>query len=165
MKSFQEALEESTCHKRAIICEIFDINGKLLSRESNRCNPEGGKCHRLGISQNKDNYDTTSHCNWTHAEIMAIMNLPSDSVPYKAVIHGHDFACEKCEIELKKAGVGVIQIFKPEDYKTKYEKVIKERDEFVIKFQEFLRKREYFVTDDGVCRTFRDLLDMYKNTL
>jgi deoxycytidylate deaminase len=110
MKTFKEAIEESTCQKRATVCEIYDANWILLSRESNRCNPEGGTCHRLGLVQNKDNYDKDSHCNWTHAEINAIAALPEGSTPFEAIVYGHNFACQNCENALKAAGVQRISI-------------------------------------------------------
>lgn len=112
MKTLQEVKSESTCQKRVTVCEIFDKDGKLLSRESNRCNPDGGMCHRLGIVQDKNNYDTDSHCNWTHAEINAIANLPIGASPFKAVLHGHSFYCDACESALK--SVGVIELIKPD---------------------------------------------------
>lgn len=100
-----DASKKSTCQKRITVCEIYDKNDILLSCESNRCDPEGGTCHRLGLVQNKNNYDVSSHCNWTHAEIMAIQALPSGSQPHKVIVYGHTFLCDNCERELK--GVGV----------------------------------------------------------
>lgn len=104
-KSFTEVQKESTCQKRTTVCEIYDESGNLLARESNRCNPEGGTCHRLEINQEKANYDKESQCNWTHAEINAIAALPKDSKPFQAVIYGHTFFCDACEEALRKVGV------------------------------------------------------------
>jgi hypothetical protein len=112
MKSIQEVYKESTCQKRVTIVELYDVEGNLLSRESNRCSPEGGVCHRLEVTQSKDNYDIHSHCNWIHAEIMAIQSLPENSKPYRAVLFGHDFYCDACETALKKVGVGIFDISK-----------------------------------------------------
>lgn len=105
IKSFNTVISESTCQKRITVCEIYDENNKLLSRESNRCNPDGGVCHRLFLVQDKGAYDKESRCNWTHAEINAINNLPQNSNPYKAVLYGHDFFCDSCEKELRKIGI------------------------------------------------------------
>ncbi len=105
VKSFNTAVEESTCQKRKVICEIYDDKGNLLARESNRCNPEGGICHRLGVVQDKTNYDTESSCNWVHAEINAINALPIGSKPKTAYLYGHTFFCSACEEKLKEVGV------------------------------------------------------------
>jgi len=110
MKSMREVIAESTCQKRVTVCEIYNYLGKLLSRESNRCNPAGGSCHRLGVSQDKSNYDKDSECNWTHAEIMAINALPKNSFPYMAILMGHRFTCLNCEEALRNAGVKKIYI-------------------------------------------------------
>lgn len=104
-KSFTEVQKESTCQKRTTVCEIYDEKGMLLARESNRCNPEGGTCHRLEINQDKANYDKESQCNWTHAEINAIAALQKDCKPFQAIIYGHTFFCDACEEALRKAGV------------------------------------------------------------
>jgi len=112
IKSIEDAKTESTCQKRIIVCEIFDVDGKLLARESNRCEPEGETCHRIGVVQAKEGYDVNSSCNWTHAEIMAINALPNNSRPYKAVISGHDFYCDACEEALKNIGVEILEIKK-----------------------------------------------------
>jgi len=109
LKTFEEAIQESTCQKRITVCEIYDADGKLLSRESNRCSPEGDVCCRLGVIQTKDNYDKESSCNWIHAEIMAI-NALKGGVPENAILYGHDFLCDNCEEALKGIGVKVIKI-------------------------------------------------------
>jgi len=111
MKSFEDVLAESTCQKRKTVCELYDADGNLLSRESNRCNPDG-ICHRLGVVQGKDNYDKSSNCNWTHCEINAIKSLPKDNKPIKAILYGHDFYCDKCEDALRLAGVKIFEINK-----------------------------------------------------
>jgi hypothetical protein len=105
MNSFYKVMRESTCKKRVTICEIYDIDNNLLSRESNRCNPDNGVCARLGVIQSKENYDVHSHCNWTHAEINAIKSLPLDCKPHKIILYGHNFLCDNCEQELRKIGV------------------------------------------------------------
>ena len=84
--------------------------GNLLSRESNRCSPDNNICSRLNIVQGKENYDINSTCNWVHAEINTINNLPADSKPYKSILYGHDFYCDACENALKEAGVEVLEI-------------------------------------------------------
>lgn len=101
---------ESTCQKRIIICEIYDKQNNLLARESNRCSPEGGICHRLGVVQNKDNYDKTSSCNWFHAEMNALHALQEGAKPYKAIIYGHNFICDNCENELLNHGVEKLEV-------------------------------------------------------
>ena len=112
MKSIQEVAKQSTCQKRVTVCEIFNEDNECLARESNRCSPEGGTCHRLGLIQGKDNYDVNSHCNWTHAEINTIKALPENCKPHRAVIYGHDFFCDNCENELRKVGVTIFEISK-----------------------------------------------------
>ena len=104
-KTLKYTASESTCQKRQTICDIYDEQGVLLSRESNRCNPTGGTCHRIGVVQQKD----TSSCNWVHAEINAIYKLPNKSKPYRALLYGHSFYCDACETALKKAGVVVLE--------------------------------------------------------
>jgi deoxycytidylate deaminase len=105
IKSFQQAHAESTCQKRVTVVELYDAAGNLLARESNRCAPEGGTCHRLGVVQGKENYDVHSHCNWTHAEINALAALPKGARPYTAKLYGHSFYCDACEAALRAAGV------------------------------------------------------------
>jgi deoxycytidylate deaminase len=105
VKTIEQVKAESTCLKRITICEIYDLFGNLLARESNRCNPPGGVCGRMGVVQNKKNYDKESTCNWTHAEINAINALPEGSKPYSAIVLGHSFLCDNCEQALKKVGV------------------------------------------------------------
>jgi deoxycytidylate deaminase len=105
IKSFSKCLEESTCKKRKVVCELYDIDGNLLIRESNRCSPNNGICCRLNINQDKNNYDAESSCNWIHAEINAINNLQIGLIPFKAVVYGHSFFCDNCEKELRKIGV------------------------------------------------------------
>jgi deoxycytidylate deaminase len=114
MKTFLEVKLESTCQKRVTVVEIFDKEGKLLSRESNRCDPNNGECSRIGVVQNKDNYDVHSTCNWTHAEIMAIQALPEGSKPYMAVLYGHSFYCTPCEQALRDVGVVEFKVIEPE---------------------------------------------------
>lgn len=110
MKSFEQASQESTCQKRITVCEIYDAEGNLLSRESNRCNPTGGICTRLGLVQSKTNYDVESTCNWTHAEINAIKSLKESDKPHKAIIYGHTFFCDACENALRSVGVKELEI-------------------------------------------------------
>ena len=110
MKDFNLVLFESTCQKRIVVCELYDIDGNLLARESNRCDPSGGTCHRLGATQSKESYDVESECNWTHAEIMALNSLAKDAKPYKSIIYGHEFYCPTCEAALKKAGVQILEV-------------------------------------------------------
>ncbi len=111
MKTLEEAAAESTCQKRLVVCEIYDEYGKILAVESNRCSPTGGLCHRIGVVQTKADYDVTSACNWTHAEIMAIRALPRGSyTPHRAVIYGHSYPCDACESALRRVGVEIIDI-------------------------------------------------------
>lgn len=110
INTFEQAVAQSTCQKRITICEIYDIEYNLLSRESNRCEPDNGVCSRFDVKQNKDNYDTESNCNWTHAEIRAIQSLPSNSKPYLSILYGHNFYCDACEQALKDAGVQIFEI-------------------------------------------------------
>jgi hypothetical protein len=110
MNEFEKARQNSTCQKRITICEIYDKEGVLLACESNRCDPSGGTCHRLGLVQSKEGYDVTSHCNWTHAEVMTIGKLKEGDRPYRSVIHGHDFYCDSCEEALRRVGVEVLEI-------------------------------------------------------
>ncbi len=110
LKSFDFVTTQSTCQKRVIVCEIYDAQGVLLARESNRCNPEGGTCHRLGLVQAKEGYDVNSSCNWTHAEINALAALPAGAQPHKAVVYGHTFFCSPCEQALRDVGVVLFEI-------------------------------------------------------
>lgn len=112
MKSLEEVIKESTCQKRITVCELYDENNNLLTRESNRCEPYGGTCHRLGTIQNKDNYDIESSCNWIHAEMMAVQRMSKNVAPHKAILYGHDFYCTACEDALKVAGVKIFEIQK-----------------------------------------------------
>lgn len=107
---FFKTFMQSTCQKRVTICEIYDKDNNLLSRESNRCNPTGGTCHRLDTSNTKKDYPTESHCNWEHAEARAVKSLPKGSEPYMAILYGHDFYCDDCEKKLKDSGVQVLRI-------------------------------------------------------
>jgi deoxycytidylate deaminase len=109
---FDAVASESTCQKRPVVCILVSKEGKVVSSGANRCEPEGGVCHRLGIIQNKENYDTASTCNWSHAEIQAIGNLPEDFKPHKAFLKGHEFFCQPCEDALKAIGVEKFEIVK-----------------------------------------------------
>ena len=110
MRTLEEVKAESTCQKRVTICEIFDKEGNLLSRESNRCSPDGGICHRLEVNQGKDNYDVNSQCNWHHAEQRAVSLLPIGSNAYRSVLYGHSFYCDACESALRGSGVEILDI-------------------------------------------------------
>lgn len=112
IEDFELVVAESTCQKRVVVCELYDDQGVLLSRQSNRCNPANGICSRLNIVQNKESYDVHSTCNWTHAEIMAIQNLPENSNPVTAILYGHDFYCGSCEEALKSIGITSLKIVK-----------------------------------------------------
>jgi deoxycytidylate deaminase len=105
MKSIEQAKAESTCQKRVTVVQIIDEKGYIVACESNRCAPEGRTCHRMGVVQGKENYDTHSHCNWAHAEINAINALPEGAKPKKAILYGHDFYCQPCEDALRAVGV------------------------------------------------------------
>lgn len=110
MKTHEEVAKEGTCQKRLTITEIYDENDVLLARESNRCNPDGGICHRMNITQSKAEYSVDSSCNWIHSEINAINALPKNCRPHKAICYGHTFFCDSCESALKRVGVTVFQI-------------------------------------------------------
>ena len=112
VKSFESAVSESTCQKRVVVCELYNADGILLSRESNRCSPAEGRCGRINIVQSKGAYDVHSDCNWTHAEIMAIQNLPENSIPVEAVLYGHDFYCKPCEEALISIGISSFKLVK-----------------------------------------------------
>lgn len=105
-----EAALESTCRKRVVVCELYDIHGKLIACESNRCDPPGGQCTRMGVVNGQADYPAESTCNWTHAEIMALQAVGSSNAPHRAVIYGHDFPCPRCEASLRAAGVVVIEV-------------------------------------------------------
>ena len=109
MKTWLQVKAESTCQKRVTVCEIFDKNGKLLARESNRCNPHGGVCERLAVTNGKADYPD-AQCNWSHAEIEALNAVPDGEQPFRAVVYGHDFACPQCEVKLREAGVVVLDV-------------------------------------------------------
>lgn len=106
-----QAIGQSTCQKRIVVCKLVDAGGKIVALESNRCDPEGGMCHRKGIVQERDTYALTSECNWTHAEIMAINSLPEGAEPRTAHIFGHDFACQSCTDALEAVGVTKIECY------------------------------------------------------
>lgn len=107
----QVVANESTCHKRVTVCLIFDANGVVVASEANRCNPPGGKCQRLCVSQGKGEYPSDSTCNWEHAERRAAGMVRADAErPLSAIVYGHDFACADCEALLKSIGVKEILI-------------------------------------------------------
>lgn len=112
MKDFNEVIAESTCQKRITVCEIYDKEYKLLSRESNRCNPPNGICTRVDVIQTKENYDRNSNCNWTHAEVRSLSALKVEDKPYLSILYGHDFYCDSCEKALREAGVEILEIDK-----------------------------------------------------
>lgn len=116
MADLRELIEvvgkESTCQKRPVVCILLSEEGRVVSSGANRCEPEGGVCHRLGLVQNKENYDETSTCNWSHAEVQAIANLPKGYKPYTAVLKGHEFFCQPCEDKLREIGVKQFEILK-----------------------------------------------------
>jgi deoxycytidylate deaminase len=113
LKELIEAVaRESTCQKRPVVCVLISKEGKVVSSGANTCEPEGGICARLGVVQNKENYDTTSECGWTHAEVHAIKNLPERYKAHTAVLKGHEFFCQPCEDALKEIGVENFKIIK-----------------------------------------------------
>lgn len=91
------------CLKRKVVCKLFDRAGNLISEGVNQCDPEGGKCARIGIKEGKENYSGIG-CNSTHAEEIAIQKLDG-KIPYKAILTGHDFYCDPCEQKLREKGV------------------------------------------------------------
>ena len=114
MKTIEQAAAESTCLKRVVVCEIYDGQGELLARESNRCNPPDGKCCRMGAVSVQSGYPEASDCMWTHAEEMAILSLPDRSSPTRATVYGHSFPCPPCERKLRAAGVKDIYVARHE---------------------------------------------------
>lgn len=100
-----EEAAQSTCQKRVTVCVISGAFGRVLAVESNRCAPEGGKCHRLGVVQGKAGYPSDSTCNWQHAERRAVNALGPTDKARRAEIYGHDFPCDDCEQALRRAGV------------------------------------------------------------
>lgn len=113
LTELQEAVAtESTCQKRAVVCILVSKEGRVVSSGANRCDPPDGVCSRLGLIQNKENYDTASTCNWSHSEVQALNNIPIGLKPYKAILKGHDFYCTPCENRLKAAGVVEFEIVK-----------------------------------------------------
>ena len=106
----RKAASESTCQKRVTVCMILDFFGSVLSCESNRCDPDGDVCARLGVEQNKKNY-SGYECNSVHAEVMAIKALPQGTRPHKAVLYGHKFFCDDCEQRLNEVGVEKFEQF------------------------------------------------------
>jgi deoxycytidylate deaminase len=109
---FKAVSSESTCQKRAVVCVLVSKEGRVVSSGANRCDPPDGVCSRLELVQNKENYDTTSSCNWSHAEVQAISNLPEGYKPYRAILKGHEFYCDPCEQSLKAIGVVEFEIIK-----------------------------------------------------
>ncbi len=107
-KSFISVVAESTCLKRVTVCELFNADGRLIARESNRCNPPNGICARATVRQGKEGYAVTAECNWAHAEARALDECIGN--PVTAIVYGHDFACPECERKLRAAGVADIQI-------------------------------------------------------
>jgi deoxycytidylate deaminase len=105
IKTIESAAAESTCQKRVVVCELYDAEGSLLARESNRCSPPNGQCCRIGLVSQKETYAEQSGCNWTHAEEMALNAMPPGSQPKMAIIHGHSFPCPSCEFKLRNAGI------------------------------------------------------------
>lgn len=103
---------ESTCKKRPVVCILLSKDGRVVSSGANTCDPPNGFCTRLGMSQDKENYDITSTCNWSHSEIQAIANIPAGFKAYKAVLKGHDFFCQPCEDKLKEIGVEEFEVLK-----------------------------------------------------
>jgi len=113
LKSFHQVSQESTCQKRVTVCELLEpMRGswQVVARESNRCDPLGGTCHRLGRADVQATYPSSSDCRWTHAERMAIAAIPFGRRPTRAIIYGHDFACPECVQALTAVGVTVIEI-------------------------------------------------------
>jgi deoxycytidylate deaminase len=98
----------STCQKRVVVCALFDVDDRLVACESNRCSPDGGTCHRLNLVSVKDNYPSTSECNWQHAEIRAILAAQQPAI--RAIVFGHSFPCPTCEAALQDFGVEQIEI-------------------------------------------------------
>lgn len=116
LRSFRKVSQESTCQKRVTVCELLERHRsgawQVVARESNRCEPLGGACHRMGRADLQALYPETSECNWIHAERMAIAAIPPGRRPTRAIIYGHDFPCPPCEAALRAAGVDRIEIDK-----------------------------------------------------
>ena len=113
MKSIEQAISESTCHKRVTVCalyeEVYPHVYYALVCESNRCCPPNGVCARLGVSQQRDGY-TGTECGSKHAEEVALAALPEGAHPRYAIIYGHIWPCIPCEEKLRAAGVTKIDV-------------------------------------------------------
>jgi deoxycytidylate deaminase len=111
-----EAARNSTCLKRAVVCVLYNEDGRLLACASNRCTPPEGGCPRIGLVQSKSGY-TGTECVCEHAEARALQAVQPWHKPSRAIVIGHEFACKPCEAILAAAGVNHIQII-PSGYGT-----------------------------------------------
>jgi deoxycytidylate deaminase len=111
----EAAAASSTCRKRSIVCVLYDAANEVVSVGRNQCSPPEDGCPRLGVTSQKQSY--TNNCNPIHAEEDALRNLPSNAIPIKAVVYGHDFVCSSCEHQLRQHGISDISI-QPDGYGT-----------------------------------------------
>jgi deoxycytidylate deaminase len=100
-RTLEQVANQSTCQKRAVVCVLLDKDDKIVSIQSNRCSPDG-VCPRLSRFSTKENYPPDT-CNSEHAEVRA-MKL-AKRMPKTAIIFGHTFFCDDCEIFLRGMGV------------------------------------------------------------
>lgn len=120
VRDFRVVAGESTCLKRVTVCQLLERHAPdnsydrdwwlIVASESNRCEPPGGVCSRLGKRDGQSDYPSESPCNWTHAEIRALAAIPTGTNPTRAIIYGHDFPCPDCERALRAAGITDIEI-------------------------------------------------------
>ena len=155
IKTFEDVSKESTCLKRLTITEIYDKDDILLCRESNRCDPKGGVCYRIGVVQTKENYEGSDClCNWTHSEIMAIQALEVNfRLPYRVVVYGHDFICDDCEKRLRQLGVKVFEVVPVIPLGWLHWKII------------YIMIQEVEIENHGIFKVKHDLLHRFKSRL
>lgn len=113
----ENCIDASTCRKRVTVCAILDADNRVISMESNRCSPPGGVCVRVGVSGTQAAYPKDSTCQWDHAEQRAVLAVPAGSRPARAILYGHDFACDTCIAALASIGIHDLQVI-PDFYGT-----------------------------------------------
>lgn len=105
-----DAASTSTCQKRVVACSLYDAQGELIACESNRCEPVGGTCCRLGSQSQREGYVNDDDCRSEHAEIRALNALEAGALPVRAILYGHKWPCPACDAALRAAGVRDIEV-------------------------------------------------------
>lgn len=108
-KGVYDGIPMGPCAKRQVTCTLIAPSGKRFSG-GNWCRNPQKKCPR---DEGEGYEKCSSICEQVgHAEEVALMIAGDEASGCRALISGHDYACEPCTKKLNDAGVSEISILK-----------------------------------------------------